>query len=422
MPRQSMGSYPPPAFTPDVVADQLRDGYWVDALDIDHDGRPDLIGYGLTLGEIYWYRNPDWERRLVASRIREPVGGALADITGNGRLDLMVCYDLYGPGGTIRDPHPEGGKIDWIEHPDDPMSGGRWNRYHIGNVVGTHRLGAGHFTQTEKLELVALPIVAMEGMHGLLPVTMFTRPDDVRDAKEWPASIIDDTYFRMIHGAVVKPHPMPGSGLDSLLISSDEGVTRFWYDTGAQRWRHDLIGVGELGKFDQTGFRGAGDADAGRIGDDPFAYVAAVEPFHGNTVAVYTKDPEYAGDPDAPAERLSWRRTVLDTFGVPNENGEGPCHSVVCADFDGDGDDEFLLGMRGPEPWQGVFYYKAVDLANGVFVKWRVSTESTSRIVPGDFNGDGTLDFATIVYKVPHYYEATDAKIVVHHNQGRPGA
>jgi hypothetical protein len=108
---------------------------------------------------------------------------------------------------------------------------------------------------------------------------------------------------------------------------------------------------------------------------------------------------------------------LLDVFGDPNENGEGPGHQVLCADFDGDGDDEFLVALRGPWPWQGVMYYKAIDAANGVFAKWRVADESVARIATADFDGDGRLDFATIAYSVQNYYVAQDAKIVLHRNQ-----
>ena len=85
--------------------------------------------------------------------------------------------------------------------------------------------------------------------------------------------------------------------------------------------------------------------------------------------------------------------------------------------FDGDGDDEFLVGLRGPWPWQGVFYYKAIDIKNGVFAKWRVSDESVARIAIADFKNRGVIDFATIAYSVPNYYVAKEAKIVVHYNE-----
>jgi hypothetical protein len=401
-----------PKFTPQLVADQLRDGYWLEAPDINGDSKPDLIGYGLSLGEIYWYQNPDWTRHLVVSKIKMPTGMDFGDITGNGYPDMVICYQLYGPGGTIHDPDPEGGKIDWIENPGNPANTERrWDRHYIGRTVGMHRLRVGHFTQTQRLEVLGLPIVAMEDVHALLPVVLFTQPDDVLTATEWPMTTVDDSYFRMIHGVVKKQGLVPGSDLDSVLLASDEGITWLYYDEATRLWNKVPIGVGELSQFEQTGFKGSGDVDSGRLGDDPFAYVAAIEPFHGNTVAVYCKET------DGPASQVGWRRVLLDVYGDPNENGEGPGHCVMCADFDGDGDDEFLIGLRGPMPWQGVMYYKAIDAKNGVFAKWRVSSESVARIAVADFSGRRKLDFATIAYSVQHYYVAKDAKLMRYRNE-----
>ena len=100
---------------------------------------------------------------------------------------------------------------------------------------------------------------------------------------------------------------------------------------------------GEVSQHATTGFKGTGNMAMGRIGKDPSAHIATVKPFHGNTVAVYTakvRDPHEG----------SWKRHVLDQFGDPNDRGEGAGHHVVCADFDGDGDDEFLVALRGPCP------------------------------------------------------------------------
>ncbi len=405
-----------PTFDKVVVADQLRDGYWLEAPDIDQDGKPDLFGYGLSLGEIYWYENESWTRHLAVDGIHMPVGGDYADVNGNGYPDIIVCYELYGPGGTLYDANPTGGKIDWIENPGPKLSSGaRWIRHYVGRTTGMHRLRAGHFTRDDRLEIAGLPIVPKGNIHSVLPVVLFAAPEDVGSAPEWVMSTIDDSFFRLVHGAEKKRGLIPGSNRDSLMLASDEGVTWLYYDEHAERWQKVLIGEGERTQFELTGFRGSGDVDVGRIGSDPFAYVAAVEPFHGNTVAVYVKD----SIGESP-EKTTWKRIILDVFGDTNENGEGPGHQIVCADFDGDGEDEFLVALRGPWPWQGVFYYKAVDIANGVFSRWRVSDESVARIAVADFNGDGRLDFATIAYSVPKYFVAKQARIAVHRNTFAP--
>jgi hypothetical protein len=402
---------PVPTFTAETVTDQLRDGYWLEAPDLDGDALPDLFGYGLRLGEIYWYQNrPDWPRRLVADGFRMPVGADYADISGNGHPDIVVCYELYGPIGTIHDPDPAGGKIDWLENPGAPdKDESRWKRHYIGRATGMHRLRVGHFTRTDRLEVIGVPIVAEQDVHGVLPLVLFTQPENPLTAEQWPMTVIDDRSFRMIHGAEKKAGLVPGCDLDSLLLASDEGVTWLHYDQAAGRWIFAHIGEGERTQFARTGFRGSGDLDCGRLGGDPVAYFAALEPFHGNSVAVYVKNGPDAGG--------GYRRVLLDVFGDPNENGEGPGHQVVCADFDGDGDDEFLVALRGPWPWQGVMYYKALDPARGVFARWRVADESVARIAVGDFDGDGRLDFATIAYSVQNYYVAEDARITLHRNR-----
>ena len=400
--RTDVSSVAVPTFDSTTVTDFLRDGYWLEAADLTGDGRPDLVGYGLRVGEIYWYENPTWTKRLVVDKIKEPVGMDTGDVTGTGYDDLVVCYQLYGPGGTIHHADGEGGKIDWLENPGPEAlaRGERWRRHYVGRATGMHRLRVGHFSRHDRLQVMGFPIVAVEDVHAVLPIVLFTAPDD--PTSEWDREVVDDSRFRMIHGVARKPG-LAHDGLDAILMASDEGVTHLAWD--GERFVTEHVGDGESSQFEQTTFKGSGDVDGGRVGDDPLAYVAAVEPFHGNTVAVYARQPDG-----------SRRRFLLDVYGDPNENGEGPGHSVMCRDFDGDGDDEFMIGLRGPEPWQGVVYYKALDLERGLFLKWKVAEESTARIVAADFDGSGTTDFATISYSVEHYFVAPRARITLHPN------
>lgn len=117
-----------------------------------------------------------------------------------------------------------------------------------------------------------------------------------------------------------------------------EGVHWLYYEDG--HWKREQITTGEppnIGQRVDTFSPGAGDmwgtgsADAGRIGANPFAYVATIDPFHGPKVCAYTKS-------QRGQKGNLWKRHVLDVYGTPAQKrlwGDGPGHQVICADIDG---------------------------------------------------------------------------------------
>ncbi len=141
-----------------------------------------------------------------------------------------------------------------------------------------------------------------------------------------------------------------------------------------------------------------------------------MEPFHGNQVAVYNKNVE------ADLVKMRWKRTLIDVLGYPNKNGEGAGHHLKTVDFDGDGNDEFIVAERGPAPFQGIFYYKLLDQEEGLrptmtFERTQVSFSSAARIAIEDFDGDGRLDFATTGYYTPGYFYADNPQVLVFLNR-----
>lgn len=392
-----------PAFEREVIADGLTDGYWIQAVDLDGSGRPGLLTSGLAQGIVRWFANPGWNEHVIAE-LTQPVAFDAADLTGDGLPDLVVCHEY---GESMYAHKPDDGLISWLRNPGTPD--GTWERRRIGQLVSAHRLRFGHYTKPEGLQLLALPVVGgaggRAGMEQPASITVYEPPEDLLGAEEWPVAAVDAGSFGILHDYT--RFGADPQGRERLLVASREGLNTYGWDPSSQDWSTSGIGEGEHGQKELTGFAGSSSVAAGALPSQGVRYAAALEPFHGNTVAVYTE-----------TEPGPWARTVLDVFGDPNEVGEGPGHHVVAADFDGDGDDEFLVALRGPMPWQGVFYYKAIDARAGLWVKRRVSADSAARIAVADFNGDGRPDFATIGYAVPGYFLADDPSVAVFHNLG----
>ncbi|MFC5153125.1 VCBS repeat-containing protein [Streptomyces amakusaensis] len=393
------------------MADGLTDGYWIEAVDLDGAGRPGILTSGLAEGVVRWYANPGrsgggWTPRTIAE-LSQPVAYAAADITGDGSMDLVVCHD-YGESMYAHKPHD--GTISWLRNPGPGGQDGPWERRRIGGLTSAHRLRLGRFTRTDRLQLLVLPVVGgaggREGMAQPAAVSVLDRPDDVLGAAGWETSAVDRSSFTFLHDYT--PAAPADSGLERLYVASGEGLSEYGWNTARRSFEARRLGAGEDSQHGRTGFRGSNSVAVGSLPGQQVRYAAAVEPFHGNTVAVYTES----------ADGGLWQRTVLDVYGDPNEVGEGPGHHVVAADLDGDGEDEFLVALRGPLPWQGVFLYKAVDAGAGLWVKRRVSYDSAARIAVADFSGDGRLDFATIGYYTPGYFLAEDPVVALYRNLG----
>lgn len=328
-----------------------------------------------------------------------------ADINGDGYQDIIICFQY---GRTFVDSDPDGGKIAWLENPGQNIDKKQWKQHYVGKSPSMHRLAVGHFTQTERWEIIGLPVISKPfDLFSPIPILLFRQPDNVLNTTEWPYEIINQEYFHIIHEVKV----WKGDQLDNLLIASREGANWFYFNQTLKQWAINNIGEGEQGQKEQTGYYGSGSIDIGQIGNGSVSYIATGEPFHGNVIAVYVKN-------TTNASRLNqWDRYVLDIYGHPNEQGESPNHQIICADFDKDGDDEFLVALRGPPPTQGVYFYKAIDISRGLFSKWKVSDDSTGRIAIADFDNDGFLDFATIGYAVSYYYITDNPAINMFYNR-----
>ena len=76
-------------------------GEW--AIDVNHDGAPDVVTAGWMLNGVWWYENPrkegaEWKKHFITNSY-DTEGGAEADINGDGKPDLVFAH--YNHSGVL---------------------------------------------------------------------------------------------------------------------------------------------------------------------------------------------------------------------------------------------------------------------------------------------------------------------------------
>jgi hypothetical protein len=372
------GSFP--KFRMQEIETGLKVGYAVLLVDLNGDGKKDIVVVDTT--RVVWYENPTWKRRTIIEGQTKPdnVCIAAADIDGDGQLDLALGAD-WKPFNT-----KEGGTLQWLKRGktlDEP-----WTLYPIGTEPTVHRIRFADLDGSGKPQLIIGPLM---GRNSSVknnwtdgePVRMLAYripKDPTRD--RWVPDVLDESLHVVHNFWPIKS--ASGKGMD-ILTASYEGVSLLTHS--GDRWTRRHIGEGNQSNPKTN--RGASEIKQGKLKNGR-RYIATIEPWHGNQVVVYTQ-------PADPAQKL-WDRHVVD-----DQLRWG--HAVWCADLDGDGDDELIIGVRddpqGADRFRerrGVRIYKATD---GTGAKWArhilenggVAVED---MAAADLNNDGRIDIVAV--------------------------
>lgn len=354
--------------------DSFPGGYQVATADLTGDGRPDVIALSTGADRVDWYENPGWKRRPVA-RTPKNIDLAVRDVDGDGKAEIAVATGFDFNDAT------RGGAIFLFRRPEN--LDGPWPKLPIGNDPVAHRVRWGDLDGDGRIELVHAPIFGPGSKANIEPkpshLWAFRVPAKLDGtAGPWDVWKIDET-LSVLHGLWVGE--LDRDGRDEVLTASFEGIYRFDWEgqAAAGRWKKVQIARGAEPVDAKPGAaRGSSEVVPGRLAADRPMY-AAVEPWHGHQVVVYT--------PPKEADSL-WDRHVLD-----ESLSEG--HALVVADFDGDGADEIVAGWRGSGG--GLAYYDALD-ATGA--RWQKTVLDRGIAVEGavaaDLGGDGRLDLVAI--------------------------
>lgn len=356
---------------------KIPNGYQVAVADVDGDGKLDILGLSSVESIVEWYQNPDWHAQAITT-----------ETAGN-----ISLAPLFRPGYPARgvalasafslDDSEHGGYLWWAEPPGSPDS--EWPLRLLGQIPTSHRLRWANLDGSGRLMLVDVPLLgagakAPDYAVGA-PITCFEMPEiQLRghlsaghpEASNWTPHLIDDS-LNVVHGVHIMD--WDGDGRDEILTASFQGVHLFHPEGQGSdlRWTKTQLASG-----DQTSRprRGSSEIDVGKVGRRRF--LATIEPWHGEQVVVYWQDKPGA----------LWSRHVIDdTF----HDG----HALVCADLNGDGNDEIVAGYRGPGT--SLFVYYAADSAGSKWERQTLDTDTAaSGVVIADVNDDGRPDVVAI--------------------------
>jgi hypothetical protein len=370
-----------PRFQSQEIATDLKVGYAVLVADINGDGKPDLVV--VDTQRVVWYENPSWKVHTIIQGKTRPDNVCIAalDIDGDGQLDLVLGAD-WKPFNT-----KEGGTLQWLKR--GKTLDEEWSIHPIGEEPTVHRVRIADLDGSGKPQIVLAPLMGRDSsakgnwMDGR-PVRLLAYPipkDPVKGPWE-PKALSEELH--VVHNIwPIDQHPRREKG-SSVLAASYEGVSLITRERG----QFVTTKIGEGNQTNPKGSRGSSEIKMGRLKGGK-GFLATIEPWHGNQVVVYTSEGE------AP-----WPRHVIDDhlrWG----------HAVWCADLDGDGEDELIIGVRDdPNPKQGdtfterrgVRIFKCTD---GKGEKWArhiiedggVAVED---LTAADLNGDGKIDIIAV--------------------------
>jgi aldos-2-ulose dehydratase/isomerase family protein/VCBS repeat protein/FG-GAP repeat protein len=354
---------------------EIPSGYQVAVADVDGDGRPDILALSSEQNIVDWYRNASWQARSVTTSTEKNI--SLAPLFHPG----YPAQGLALASGFNLDHAEEGGEIWWAK--PGPTLDEEWSVTLIGRIPGAHRLRWANLAGDGRQELVVVPIVGPGSRPPdysvPAPITWFEMPEALlsghaenpgRASTQWTPHLIDDT-LNLVHGVHVMD--WNGDGRDEILTASAQGVNLFEAKGRGSNleWTRTLLTPG-----DQTErYHGASEIDVGKVGG--WRFLATIEPWHGDKVVVY---PQVKGG-------FPERQVIDSSF----KSG----HALVCADLDGDGNDEIVAGYRGPGT--SLFIYHAKDKDGTGWERETLDTEmAASCLAIADMNGDGRPDIVAI--------------------------
>src|SRR6267154_3159937 len=143
------GELPVPKFRMVEIDSKIEIGYGVAVADVDGDKKPDILLADKK--QIVWYRNPTWEKFVIAENLTklDNVCLAAADIDGDGKAEIAVGAG-WNPSDTVGS-----GAVFYLIPPKDRTQ--KWEPVELPHEPTVHRM-KGMRNDSGRFQLVVAPL------------------------------------------------------------------------------------------------------------------------------------------------------------------------------------------------------------------------------------------------------------------------
>jgi hypothetical protein len=322
---------------------------------VNGDGRPDLIALASDMPDLVWFENPTWERHILATNLPHMINAACWTKTPHTLPAIAVAHQFsMNPKDSI-------GIVSLLTPDGDPRK--PWKLTEIDRLPASHRLRWADIDGSGNKVLINAPLAGANAQgpdyRGHVPLVYY-RPG------EWRRQLIGNQEEGILHGIFITDWDR--NSRDAILIGSFLGIHLFRFGAD-KKWSRTAIAAGSPLPWPKSG---TSDVTVGRCGNERF--LATIEPWHGNEVAVYRK----SGD--------SWERRVIDDSLLD-------AHTIQTADLDGDGCDEIVAGFRGKPYGVDIYDWDGANWNRQILDQGGVSAASCVIV---DLEGNGQLSIACI--------------------------
>src|SRR5262245_38280347 len=250
-------------------------GYALTTVDINHDGKLDVIGVSQRVQEMAWYENPSWERHVMAEGYTGIVNLAASDIDGDGIPEVAFQSSF-----AMQAANSAG--LNWIAHANgDPRQ--PWKVEKIDQFPTSHHVAWADLDGDGRKELINAPLI---GEKSLAPTYDQDRASLFwYSSKDWKRHVIATDIPGIIHRG--RPVKWDSGARDQLLVASFEGIALYRASGSgdAMKFEKQLLSPGHLEKAPRLG---TSDVAVGSQRGKRF--LASVEPWHGNEIVVYAQN------------------------------------------------------------------------------------------------------------------------------------